>query len=125
MKGFDRLSYGVIGAALEVHRVLGPDLLEATYRKCLVHELRCRRLDCKEELKLPVRYKGLSLPDDYYRLDIVVQNRLILELKSVDKLLPVHRAQILTYLRLSKIPLGLLINFNAPALKQGIHRYVL
>jgi len=114
----------VLGAAIEVHRALGPGLLESAYEECLCHELQLRRLTFDRQVDLPIAYKDIHL-DCGYRLDIVVQNSVILELKSVEKLLPVHEAQLLTYLRLSDIRVGLLVNFNVPVLKAGIVRRVL
>jgi GxxExxY protein len=114
----------IIGAAIEVHRHLGPGLLESAYEECLCHELKLRGLDFKQQIDLPLIYKGLSL-DCGYRIDLVVQDEVILELKSVEKLLPVHQAQLLTYMRLARKKVGLLINFNVPLLTQGIIRRVL
>ncbi|MGA7382481.1 MAG: GxxExxY protein [Terriglobales bacterium] len=114
----------IIGAAIEVHRHLGPGLLVSAYEECLCHELRIRELDFKRQIDLPVIYKGLGL-DCGYRIDIVVEDEVILELKSVEKLLPVHQAQLLTYMRLAGKKIGLLINFNVPLLMQGIIRRVL
>jgi GxxExxY protein len=121
---FDELSKQVIGSALEVHRVLGPGLLESTYEQCLAHELSCAKLPFQLQVALPVNYKGVQL-DCGYRIDVLVAGKLILELKSVESLLPIHEAQLLTYLKLARIPIGLLINFNVPLLKQGIKRFVL
>jgi len=118
------LTQRVLGAAIEVHRALGPGLLESAYEECLCHELQLRRLTFDRQVDLPIAYKGIRL-DCGYRLDIAVQNSVILELKSVEKLLPVHEAQLLTYLRLSDIRVGLLVNFNVPVLKDGIVRRVL
>ncbi|MEA2007486.1 MAG: GxxExxY protein [Chloroflexota bacterium] len=117
------LSREIIGAAIEVHKALGPGLLESTYEACLCKELELRGIAFKRQVELPIRYKGLELSAGY-RMDIVVDNLLILELKSVEKLIPVHEAQLLTYLRLSNIWLGLLLNFNVPVLKNGIKRLV-
>jgi GxxExxY protein len=114
----------IIGAAIEVHRHLGPGLLESAYEECLCHELKLRGLDFKRQVDLPLIYKGLSL-DCGYRIDLVVQDEVILELKSVEKLLPVQQAQLLTYMRLARKKVGLLINFNVPLLTQGIIRRVL
>ena len=111
----------VIGAAIEVHRILGPGLLESAYEECLCHELRLRKLPFERQKELPVEYKGVKL-DCGYRLDIVVANRLIVELKACDSLKPIHEAQLLTYLKLTGIKVGLLINFNVPVLKEGIRR---
>jgi GxxExxY protein len=111
----------IIAAALEVHRILGPGLLESAYEECLCHELYLRRAGIERQKPLPVHYKGKIL-DCGYRLDLVVEGKILLELKSVEKLLPIHEAQLLTYLRLSGIRTGLLINFNTPLLKDGIKR---
>jgi GxxExxY protein len=117
----DSLSDGVIGAAIEVHRALGPGLLESAYEECLCHELNLRGIAFVRQLNLPVSYKGINL-DCGYRLDIVANNCLVVELKSVETLLPVHEAQLLTYLKLSGIATGLLMNFNVPVLKNGLRR---
>lgn len=114
----------IIAAALEVHRHLGPGLLESAYEECLCHELDLRNISFERQKPLPISYKGKSL-DCAYRLDLVVGNRILLELKSIEKLLPIHEAQILTYLKLSGIKTGLLINFNEQLLKEGIRRFVL
>jgi len=121
---FDELSRSVIGCALEVHRTLGPGLLESTYRQCLACELSHAQIPFQTEVPLPVRYKDILL-DCGYRIDVVVSGDLIVEVKSVETLLPIHQAQILTYLRLAKIPIGLLINFNVTKLQNGIKRFVL
>jgi GxxExxY protein len=121
---FDELSRNVIEYAIEVHRNLGPSLLESTYRQCLACELSHVRIPFQMELPLPVRYKDLLL-DCGYRIDLLVRSDLIVEIKSVETLLPIHQAQILTYLRLSKVSLGLLINFNVTKLQNGIKRFVL
>ncbi|PYJ52537.1 MAG: GxxExxY protein [Verrucomicrobia bacterium] len=121
---FDELSQNVIGCAIEVHRNLGPGLLESTYRQCLACELSHVRIPFQMELPLPVRYKDLLL-DCGYRIDLLVRSDLIVEIKSVETLLPIHQAQILTYLRLSKVSLGLLIDFNVTKLQNGIKRFVL
>jgi len=117
------LSREVIGAAIEVHKALGPGLLETAYEECLCQELKLRGISFERQVELPVTYKGAKLSVGY-RMDIVVDKLLVLELKSVENLMPVHKAQLLTYLRLSKIWLGLLINFNVPVLKYGIKRLV-
>jgi GxxExxY protein len=111
----------IIAAAIEVHRILGPGLLESTYEECLCLELTLRGIDHDRQKQLPVEYKGKTL-DCGYRLDVVVRDNIILELKSVERLLPIHEAQLLTYLRLSGKKTGLLINFNTPLLKDGIKR---
>jgi len=117
-------SHDVIGAAIQVHRVLGPGLLESAYEMCLCEELGDRDIPFVQQMPLAIEYKSKRL-DCGYRLDLVVGERLIVELKSVERILPIHEAQILTYMRLSKISLGLLINFNVRFLKQGIHRFIL
>lgn len=114
----------VIGCAIDVHRVLGPGLLESAYEKCLAHELQMNGLRFESQKPLPVRYKGVKL-DCGYRLDLVVEDVLIVELKTVEKLQKIHEAQLLTYLRLSGISVGLLINFNESLLKHGIKRFVI
>lgn len=114
----------IIGAAIEVHRALGPGLLESAYQACLAHELRLRSLPFEREKPLPVEYKGVAL-DCGYRLDFLVDGKVIVELKAVEQVHPVHEAQLLTYLKLTGCRVGLLINFNVPLLKQGITRRVL
>ncbi|MGA7218175.1 MAG: GxxExxY protein [Candidatus Sulfotelmatobacter sp.] len=109
----------IIGAAFEVHRQLGPGLLESAYEQCLCHELHLRNQPFKCQVDLPVSYKGLKL-DCGCTIDVVVNDEVIVELKSVEKILPVHEAQLLTYLKLSGKKVGLLINFNVPLLTQGI-----
>ncbi|MDP6439363.1 MAG: GxxExxY protein [Candidatus Brocadiia bacterium] len=121
---FDELSRKVIGCALEVHRNLGAGLLESTYEQCLAHELSLARIPFKVQVPLPVKYKGLHL-DCGYRVDILVEDALILELKSVNEVLGIHEAQLLTYMKLAQVPVGLLINFNVRRLKDGIERFVL
>lgn len=121
---FDALSHHLIGCALEVHKELGPGLLESAYQQCLEHELRLAGIEFRAQQTLPVVYKGLQL-DCGYRLDIEIQNQLIVELKSVGQLLPIHDAQLMTYLKLSKVKTGLLINFSEVLLKDGIRRIVM
>ena len=123
MLEFDDLSNRVIGCAIEVHRFLGPGLLESTYEQCLAHELSLARIPFRRQQRLPVRYKGRKL-DCGYRVDLLIARQLIVELKCVDRLLPIHKAQILTYLRLSRIKVGLLINFNVEVLRDGLDRSV-
>lgn len=118
------LTKKVIGCAMEVHKELGPGLLENTYKHCLAHEFRNTGIQFEMEKEIPVHYKGLRI-EAGFRLDFIVERQLIIELKSVSNLLAVHEAQILTYMKLTRIELGLLINFNAYLLKQGIKRYVL
>jgi GxxExxY protein len=117
------LSNEVIGAAMEVHKALGPGLLESAYEACLCQELKLRKIPFQQQVPLGLNYKGIILPD-VYRMDIVVDVLIVLELKAVERLDPIHEAQLLTYLRLSKTWLGLLINFNVPVLKSGIKRLV-
>ena len=119
----DAISNQVIGAAIEVHRALGPGLLESAYEECLCRELSLRDVEFERQKALPVVYKGVNL-DCGYRLDIVVSQRVILELKSVSRIEPIHEAQLLTYLKLSELKLGLLLNFNVPVMKQGVKRIV-
>ena len=121
---FDELSRSVIGCAIEVHRNLGPGLLESTYRQCLACELSHAGIAFQMEVPLPVRYKDILL-DCGYRIDLLISDDLIVEIKSVEALLPIHQAQILTYMRLASVPLGLLINFNVTKLQSGIRRFVL
>ncbi|MFZ5994883.1 MAG: GxxExxY protein [Thermodesulfobacteriota bacterium] len=117
------LSGEVISAAIEVHKILGPGLLESAYEECLCRELELRQIPYERQKDLPIEYKGIKL-DCGYRLDVLVENRLVLELKACDALQPIHKAQLLTYLKLTGIKVGLLINFNVPILKQGIKRMV-
>jgi GxxExxY protein len=120
----EQLTEAIIGAAIEVHRELGPGLLESAYEECLCHELALRGLSFKRQVELPVVYKGIRL-DCGYRIDLIVEDRVVVELKTVEKLLPVHEAQLLTYLRLSGKRVGLLINFYSPVLRNSIKRMVL
>ena len=121
---FDDLSNHVIGCAIEVHRHLGPGLLESTYEQCLAHELNRNSIAFQLQLAQPVRYKDVLL-DCGYRIDVLVEKKLIVELKSVEKLLGIHEAQFLTYMKLAGIKIGLLMNFNVTKLKEGIKRFVL
>ena len=114
----------IIGAAIEVHKILGPGLLESAYQVCLEHESELRNIAFEHLVKLPLNYKGIDL-DAGYVIDLVYDDRVIVELKAVEKIIPVHEAQLLTYLRLMRIRVGLLINFNVPVLKDGIYRRVL
>ena len=120
----EALTREIIGAAIEVHRILGPGLLESAYKICLSQEFRLRGLRFRTEVDLPVDYKGVVL-DCGYRMDFVVEDAVVLENKSVEKLAPVSEAQLITYLKLSRLRVGLLINFNVPVLKDGIIRRVL
>ena len=118
------LSGQIIGAAIEVHKSLGPGLLESIYEDCLCIELRKRDISFERQKEIAIEYKGITL-ENKYRLDIVVNRLIIVELKTVDELTPIHDAQLLTYLKLTGIKVGLLINFNVPVLKEGIKRLVL
>ena len=117
------ITKAILGAAMNVHSALGPGLLESTYHACLHHELMSAGLDFKHQVRLPVVYRTVTL-DAGYRIDFLVENCVIVELKAVEKLLPLHFAQLLCYLRLSSRPVGLLINFNVAHLRQGIRRVV-
>jgi len=120
----EELTEQIIGSAIEVHRELGPGLLESAYEECFCHELHLRSLRFQRQVGLPVAYKRLDL-DCGYRIDVVVEESVIIELKSIEQILPVHLAQLLTYLRLGGKKVGLLINFNVSVLKNGIVRRVL
>ncbi len=120
----DSLTESVIGLAIEVHRALGPGLLESAYQECLCYELKANGIAFGRQVALPVVYKSVKL-DCGYRMDLVVDDRLVVELKTVEKILPIREAQLLTYLRLSGIRTGLLLNFNTSVLKDGIKRMVL
>jgi GxxExxY protein len=118
-----QLTHEIIGAAIEVHRLLGPGLLESAYEECLCRELTLRNLGVQRQTPVPVVYKEVKL-ECGYRLDLVVEKRVVLELKSIEAFSPVHEAVMLTYLRLSGFRIGLLINFNVTILKDGIRRFV-
>ena len=118
----NRITKKIIGAAIEVHRALGPGLLESTYHARLAHELRQQGLEVEKEKELPVTYKGVTL-DCGYRIDLLIQHTVIVELKAVKELTAIHEAQILSYLKLSVCPVGLLINFNVRQLTEGIKRF--
>ena len=117
------LSYKVIGAAIEIHKALGPGLLESVYETALARDLKEMGLYVEQQKGLPFTYKELEF-DRGYRMDLIIENKLIIEIKSVENLAPLHFAQTLTYLKLSNKKLGLLINFNTPVLKEGVHRIV-
>ena len=119
----NKLSSRIIGAAIEVHKALGPGLLESAYEECICHELSTGGLSLERQKPLAVRYKGINL-DCGYRLDVVVEDAIILELKSCEKIEPIHKAQLLTYLKLSGFKLGLLLNFNVTLMREGIVRIV-
>ncbi len=120
----ETLATKVIGAAIEVHKEVGPGLLESAYEECLSHELTLRNIEHQRQVPLSIRYKGL-LVENAYRIDLLVKNALIVELKAVDELQPVHSAQVLTYLQFQQLRLGLLMNFRTKTLKEGLKRIVL
>ena len=124
MKNFNELTEAIIGAAMEVHRALGPGLLESIYEMCLCRELSIRGIPFERQVLIPVEYKGVKL-DCGYRADIVVDGTILLEIKAIDSLLPIHDAQLLSYLKLGGWKIGLLINFNVELLKNGLRRRVL
>ena len=119
---FEDLSFQVIGCAIEVHKNLGPGLLESSYEKCLAYELSNLNIPYKQQLALPIRYKSVEI-DCAYRIDLLVADEIIIELKSVSQLTAIHEAQILTYMKLANVKTGLLINFNTVFLKNGIKRF--
>ena len=119
----NKISEAIIGAAIEVHRALGPGLLESTYEVCLIHQLSKSGFKVEQQKPIPVKYKEVTL-DCGYRIDLLVEDAVVVELKAIDALAPIHEAQLLTYLKLADLKLGLLINFNVKILKQGIRRLV-
>jgi len=124
MNDVNRVTERIIGAAIEVHRHLGPGLLESTYETCLAYELQTAGLKVERQKSLPLIYKSITI-DQGYRLDLLVEKQVIVELKAVEKLMPVHEAQLLSYLKLSGCKVGLLINFNVKLLKYGVKRFIL
>jgi len=124
MDEIDKLSNKVIGLAIEVHRNLGPGLLESVYQQCLAYELSKNNIEFVSEHNIPVKYKEVNI-DCGFRADIIVAGNIILEIKEVNKILPIHEAQLMTYLKITGIKLGLIINFNVTLLKQGIKRIIL
>lgn len=124
MPELNDLSYSIIGCAFRVHSYLGPGLLESIYEPCLVHELTLNGLQVAQQVPMPIVYKGKHVGSGY-RADMVVENAIILELKAVETILPVHQAQLLTYMKLSGLHLGLLLNFHVADMKQGIRRFIL
>jgi GxxExxY protein len=118
------LTREIIAAALEVHNTLGPGLLESAYQACMCHELDLRKIPFRQQVEIPIAYKGIKL-DCGYRIDLIISDKVVVELKSVQEVLPVHEAQLLTYLHLTGLRIGLLINFNVAVLKNGIFRRVL
>ena len=121
---YRELTEQIIGAGIEVHRALGPGLLESVYESCVAHELSLRGIPFESQKQVLVKYKAVQLASDL-RADFIVENRVVVELKAVDAVLPVHRAQILTYMRLANCEVGLLINFNVQQLTKGIERFIL
>jgi GxxExxY protein len=122
-KRANTLSNQIIAAAIEVHRALGPGLLESAYESCMCQELGLKNISFKRQVPLSIEYKGLKL-ECAYRIDLLVENLVVVELKAVDSLLPIHEAQLLTYLKLTNIWLGMLINFDIPLVKDGVKRIV-
>lgn len=119
----NEITGAIVDSAFQVHEIVGPGLLESVYHRCLVIEMMNRGLKIEQEVAVPIRYKGYDV-NSFYRIDILVEERVIVELKSVDRLLPVHDTQILSYLRLAQKKIGLLINFNVPLIKKGIRRFI-
>lgn len=122
-EGLNKVTETIIGAAITVHRALGPGLLESAYEACMVYDLMQEGLKVERQKPLPIVYRGVKL-ECGYRLDLMVENEVIVEIKSIEKLLPVHKAQIMSYLKLSDCKVGLLINFNIEVLRNGIQRVV-
>ncbi len=120
----DRLSREIIGAAIEVHRIKGPGLLESIYEKCLLRELSLRQINAVNQRLVKIEYKGFVF-EEQLRFDLLIEDCLLLELKSVQKILPIHKAQLLSYMKLLDVPLGLLINFHEMKLVDGVHRMIL
>ena len=120
----EELTGKIIGAAIEVHKQMGPGLLESAYLACLCRELHLRGINFRVQVELPLQYKGVRL-DCGYRIDLLVEEKIVIEIKAIEKVLPIHEAQLLTYMRLGGYGIGLLINFNVPVLKDGIIRRVL
>jgi GxxExxY protein len=118
----NKLSSEIIDSSIKIHRNLGPGLLESVYQQCLIYELNLKNIQVASEVSLPIKYESIKI-ENAYRLDLLVENRIIVEIKSVEKIMPVHEAQTLSYLKLSGLPLALLINFRVDLLKNGIKRY--
>jgi len=121
---YEELTEQILGAVIEVHKVLGPGLMESAYEECLCHELNLRSLRFERQITVPVSYKGVNL-DCGYKLDLLIQNKVILELKCVERISSIHETQLLTYIKLLNKPVGFIINFNVPVMKAGIVRKVL
>jgi len=124
MKPFDQLSHQIIGGAIEVHRLTGAGLIETIYQKCMERELDLRELRAVRQMEVEIEYKGLVFREPL-KLDLLVENRVLVELKPVERILPIHKAQLLSYMKLLRVPVGLLINFHEPILKDGITRLIL
>lgn len=120
---YNKLTDKILASAIEVHRILGPGLLESVYEYCLVEELRRNGLNVQRQVKLPIIYKERNLEKDFF-IDLLVEDKVVIELKAVEEVLPVHEVQLLTHLKLSEKKLGLLINFHVPILKQGVKRKI-
>lgn len=120
---YNKITENIIGAAIEVHKALGPGLLESAYQECLMFELKALGYTVKREVKQPIVYKDITL-DHGYRIDLLVENTIVIELKTVERFTDVHSAQILTYLKLGNYPIGLLLNFHTKLLKNGIKRFI-
>lgn len=120
----EKLTENIIGSAIEVHRELGPGLLESAYEECMCHELKLRGLEYRRQIEIPVVYKAIQLQCGY-RADLIIEEKVVVEIKAIEELKPVHEAQLLTYLRLTGIKIGFLMNFHVPVLKNGIKRRVL
>ncbi len=120
----NKVTEKIIGSAIEVHKQLGPGLLESAYEECLFYELFTNGLDVKKQLALPLVYKNVKL-DAGYRIDLLVENKVIVEIKAVDAIADIHKAQLMTYMKLANIKIGLLINFNVTRLKDGITRWII
>jgi GxxExxY protein len=120
----NKITEMIIGSSIEVHRALGPGLLESTYEACLCYELEQRGVSFERQYSLPIKYKGINI-DCGYRLDLLIEQKVVVELKAIERLLPLHDAQLLSYLKSGNWKVGLLINFNVPVLKQGIRRKII
>ena len=120
---YDKITENIIGAAIEVHKALGPGLLESAYQECLFYELKALGYSVYKEVSRPIEYKDITL-NHGYRIDLLVENKIVIELKTVEKFTDVHMAQILTYMKLGDYPIGLLLNFNTKLLKNGIKRFI-
>tara|TARA_R110002050_G_scaffold104052_5_gene213273 strand:- start:39446 stop:39823 length:378 start_codon:yes stop_codon:yes gene_type:complete len=120
---YNKITENIIGAAIEVHKALGPGLLESAYQECLFYELKSLGYSVKKEIAQPITYKDIKL-DHGYRIDLLVENKIVIELKTVEKFTDVHSAQILTYMKLGDYPIGLLLNFHTKLLKNGIKRFI-